>query len=525
MKTLTVTNNYRSNTHTKFTSTMLVVSTIIGIAVILYPQPSFSFHILQQPQHHTMARLSSRSYSKSYSYSRSHKSNHFVKQQPSALPLFMLSNNNENENISFFQSNDNPKNSFNDTSTSTTTTTTATTTPTTNEPLSSSSFEQALNEAKALKERAEKERLEAEKMRIELTLRKIQVLEQELSKLEVPKPVIVEMEIHDDNNGGISEGKGGEKDEEEEQIKVNLNIVQKSEDLKKQIENLKRQLDDTSSNDMSTPVPSIVTSTPITTATSSSSTTSTSSSTTSTAETPGTSSIPEDEMKKLTHRFKNFPLEIKQLYCQAINLTYKNDDDIQSIIEQLYVLDQQEKQSSSYSNKNNSTLVTPTLLQIAHTQVGFTLLLPQPVQQIFRDSIGMLNEQNVTLVVETLLENNKVIMTEAFGGVEFRFDDDDDESVKKDQQTNSQKQQDEGNSLDRGFTKDEIKEAIDLFDNLPLPMKTMLASGVGLDGSNSTEVIELMIEKKKIKPSTNGVEFLVYDDSISDSKGMLYLLS
>ena len=89
---------------------------------------------------------------------------------------------------------------------------------------------------------------------------------------------------------------------------------------------------------------------------------------------------------------------------------------------------------------------------------------------------------------------------------------------------NSKKEQgEEGKegTLNRGFTKDEIKEAIDLFDNLPLPMKTMLASGVGLDGSNSTEVIGLMIEKKKIKPSKDGVEFLVYDDSISDSKGMI----
>lgn len=503
---------------------LVVIVSIMSIVIVLYPQPSFSFHILQLNNHH-MSRLSrSKSTGISCNSNRYKYHNHFLK-EPS---LFMLNsnNNNDNEIVSFFQSNDNPNNSFNDTSTSTstststiaTTTTTTTTPPTstttaTNKPLSSSSIEKALNEAKALKERAEKERLEAEKMRIELTLRKIQVLEQELSKLEVPKPVIVEMEIHDDE---------AKEEKEDEQIKVNLNLVQKSEDLKKQIDNLKRQLDDTTSNNnMSTPIPSTVTSTPIDTDTASSS------SSTSTADTkPTIATIPEDEMKKLTHRFKNFPLEIKQLYCQAINVTYNNNNEnIQSIMEQLYVLDQQEKQLlSNNSNNNNSTLSTPTLLQIAHTQVGFTLLLPQPVQQVFRDSIGMLKEQNVTLVVETLLQNNKVIMTEAFGGVEFRFDDDD--SGDKDPKMNSQKQQGEegkGGILDRGFTKDEIKEAIDLFDNLPLPMKTMLASGVGLDGSNSTEVIELMIEKKKIKPSKDGVEFLVYDDSISDSKGTLHL--
>jgi len=150
------------------------------------------------------------------------------------------------------------------------------------------------------------------------------------------------------------------------------------------------------------------------------------------------------------------------------------------------------------------------LLDMTNAQVGY-MSLPPPIQEMICETVGLSsNEKNVTFIVEKLIESNKIKPTGEFGGVEFAMGDLDEE---------------EARGKDREFTEKEIKSAIELFENLPLPMKTMLATSVGADSGNSTAVIEKMIEEKKILPSKDGVEFVVFgndnDDLVENSIEMI----
>ena len=131
-----------------------------------------------------------------------------------------------------------------------------------------------------------------------------------------------------------------------------------------------------------------------------------------------------------------------------------------------------------------------------------------------------------------LIDTNKVKPTGDFGGVEFAMGDiedydDDDDNDDYNSGNNGGKMGGSKRGKDRELTPEEMKSAIDLFENLPSPMKTMLTKGIVsddtstnnnegesdgtlVDSTNSTAIIEAMIQQKKILPSSEGVEFAVF---------------
>ncbi len=208
--------------------------------------------------------------------------------------------------------------------------------------------------------------------------------------------------------------------------------------------------------------------------------------------------MPQDVFEKRSEAFKRFPKEVKTLYARAAGAN--EDDTIDVIVKKLYIQEQLEKKKNTISaldpNDEEAYSDTISLLDIANAQAGYSTL-PPPIQEMIRESVGLSGERNTTAVIEKLIETNKVKTTGDFGGVEFAMGDPDEE---------------ERGNKDRAFTQEEIESAITLFDNLPMPMKTMLASSVDVDSSNSTAVIEKMIKEQKILPSRDGVEFVVFGD-------------
>jgi hypothetical protein len=90
------------------------------------------------------------------------------------------------------------------------------------------------------------------------------------------------------------------------------------------------------------------------------------------------------------------------------------------------------------------------------------------------------------------------------GGVEFLMGDDDDIL--------------EDDNSRREFTVEERKNATQMFEDLPAPMKVMLKASVDLRADTaSEEVVEELIKKKKMLPAKDGgVEFVLYGE---DEKG------
>eukprot|EP00551_Chaetoceros_affinis_P010571 CAMPEP_0203669702 /NCGR_PEP_ID=MMETSP0090-20130426/5997_1 /ASSEMBLY_ACC=CAM_ASM_001088 /TAXON_ID=426623 /ORGANISM="Chaetoceros affinis, Strain CCMP159" /LENGTH=895 /DNA_ID=CAMNT_0050534435 /DNA_START=443 /DNA_END=3130 /DNA_ORIENTATION=+ len=403
----------------------------------------------------------------------------------------------------------------------------------------STSFEQALMEARELKERAAKERLEAEKMSVQLTLDKIASLEKELQKIG----------RNSKSNGDSSEKRASDANllvdvqvpssaEEVKQFVVeeefDPKMLKKSQDLQSQIQDLKKLLDSNggSSSNKSTKMELVEVGkdSPLMNGSASKSTSTIPSSSTSTgidetdtdADIDFAATIPpmsEEVYKKRMDAFKRFPSDVKAIYAKAVGASV--NDSLDLIVEKVYIEEQKQKQRKENSNEkdgddDDESTYSSSLLDIANAQAGYTML-PPPIQEMISESVGLKNEQNTTAVIEKLIETNKVKPTGDFGGVEFAMGDiEDDEEEEKKKRGNK----------DREFTPEEIKSAIDLFENLPPPMKTMLANGldddsdidgsVKVDSSNSTAIIEAMIKEKKILPSSEGVEFVVFGDGQND---------
>jgi hypothetical protein len=411
---------------------------------------------------------------------------------PEQQPTSMAYNTGSDDPTTTSTSSTTSSSSTTTTSSTTGATTTATATATVPKDKILSDLERALMEARELKAKAEKERLEAERMSIQLTLSKIASLEDKLLKLDM----------------GTSTGTSGDSAEDSESENENLefdkNLVKKSEEYKMQIQSLKKQLEastsSSSSATTSTSIPSV--STP---STLESSTTTTSAPPQNTIvenandnDTFDESTIPpmpEEVYTKRSEAFKRFPLEIKTIYAKAVGAN--EDDDIETIVNKLYITEQREKKIKELAKDGENTI---SMLDIANAQAGYSTLPPQ-IQEMISESVGLENERNTTAIIEKLIAADKVKPTGDFGGVEFAMGDPD---------------ENEERGTEREFTKKEIKEAIDLFDNLPLAMKSMLSAGVGVDDNNSTNVIMKMIEEKKILPSKEGVEFVVFGDDKED---------
>ena len=318
-----------------------------------------------------------------------------------------------------------------------------------------------------------KERLEAEQMSLQLTQNKIDLLELKLKKLG-DKSIIMKEENKVDSDNDNNDDGGREV--------VDLKLIKESEDLKAQIENLKKQIHliTTGPTTTSTTTPT-ASSMSAQTSDKNGSTKQEEKGTTTTLTTKDIPKMPKDVFEKRCEAFKRFPADVKALYARAAGAN--ENDTIDTIVEKVYLQEQLEKKKDTLSalDFEDEEASSISLLDIANAQAGYSTL-PPPIQEMIRESVGLSGERNVTAVIEKLIERNKVKPTGDFGGVEFAMGDIDDDE--------------RGDA--REFTPEEIEGAIGLFDNLPIPMKTMLASSVDMDSSNSTAIIEKMIQEGKI---------------------------
>lgn len=200
--------------------------------------------------------------------------------------------------------------------------------------------------------------------------------------------------------------------------------------------------------------------------------------------------MPQDLYEKRIDAYKKFTPTVKKLFARAVQV--EEYEDGETIIRKCYNVEMK--------RKSDGNIAPMDIMDIANAQAGFETL-PPPVQDMVVESVGMKpggsESMNHTAVVEKLVLQKKVKRT-MDGGVEFSmedsYDDDDSRSVR-----------------DREFTEEEVNSAIGLYENLPGPMKTMLAKSVGEEvGSNSTVIVAKMIEEKKLLPSEDGVEFVVF---------------
>ena len=321
-----------------------------------------------------------------------------------------------------------------------------------------------LAEAKALKERAEKERLEAERLATILILQKISSLEQKLAKVE-----------------------SSDKTDEKTKVKQQLEIQEQINAFRKQMEPPSASASASASSaktiDASSSSPLV----------SSKRTTTGTESITESATAPTAipeRKMPQDLYEKRIDAYKKFTPTVKKLFARAVQV--EEYEDGETIIRKCYNVEMK--------RKSDGNIAPMDIMDIANAQAGFETL-PPPVQDMVVESVGMKpggsESMNHTAVVEKLVLQKKVKRT-MDGGVEFSmedsYDDDDSRSVR-----------------DREFTEEEVNSAIGLYENLPGPMKTMLAKSVGEEvGSNSTVIVAKMIEEKKLLPSEDGVEFVVF---------------
>ena len=321
-----------------------------------------------------------------------------------------------------------------------------------------------LAEAKALKARAEKERLEAERMTTLLIIDKISALEKKLAKLQ-----------------------SSEKEEKNKQKKI-LEIQEQIFAFRQQMEAPSSSKSSSSSRSSSRDS----TSDSIAFKTIDASAPPQSSSPLVTSKRTGTSIIPERKMPqdlfdKRLESYQTFSKDVKKLFATAVDVEDPNDGE--TIIRKCYNIEMK--------RKSDGNIAPLDLLDVANAQAGFETL-PPPVKDMVVESVGMEPSRNLnhTAVVEKLVQAKKIKRTND-GGVEFSMQDsyeDNERSVR-----------------DREFTEEEVDSAVKLYENLPPPMKTILAKAVGETiGSNSTVIVTKMVEQKKLLPSEDGVEFVVF---------------
>lgn len=350
------------------------------------------------------------------------------------------------------------------------------------EPKDTTDVSNLLAEARALKDRAEKERLEAERMTTLLILDKISSLEEQLAKVQ-----------------------SSDKDESKKQKRIT--------EIQEQITLFRRQME---------PSPSSTSKSASTSDSSFVKTIDASASGSSPLVTPQRNSaaaattptvipernMPQDLFDKRIDAFRKFTPEVKRLFARAVDIDDSND--AETIIRKCYNIEMK--------RKSDGNIAPMDLLDIANAQAGFETL-PPPIQGMVVESVGMSPGRNLnnTAVVEKLVLQKKVKRTND-GGVEFSMEDsyeDNERSVR-----------------DREFTQEEVDSALGLYENLPAPMKAMLAKSVGEEvGSNSTVIVSKMIEEKKLLPAEDGVEFVVFgngDEStemLADMEAVNYVKS
>lgn len=322
----------------------------------------------------------------------------------------------------------------------------------------SPTIERDMEAARALKKRAEKERLEADRLNTELILEKIANLEKKIQS-----------------------------------SKNDKDFNKKESEWRQSIDVLQKQLNSDSSKDAKN-------------GRKSSSTTTLSSSSSierdsSVFDSSTSKYVPTDVLKRRMDAYQKFSSPVKSLYARATGVSDMYD--AESIIRKAYAMEQ-ERNASPDKNVVDATS-KDLLLIIANAQAGYETL-PEPIQNMVAESIGMNAASNATEIVEKLVMKKKVTPS-GDGGVEFCMDD---------------PENNEKRGTDREFTKEEVVNAESLYESLPEPMKVMLAKSVQEDSTlNSTLIVQKMIEQKKMLPSEEGVEFVVSgnDDTILDFDG------
>eukprot|EP00558_Chaetoceros_sp_UNC1202_P010603 CAMPEP_0197234186 /NCGR_PEP_ID=MMETSP1429-20130617/1990_1 /TAXON_ID=49237 /ORGANISM="Chaetoceros sp., Strain UNC1202" /LENGTH=863 /DNA_ID=CAMNT_0042692531 /DNA_START=24 /DNA_END=2615 /DNA_ORIENTATION=- len=352
-----------------------------------------------------------------------------------------------------------------------TATATATAPPPLKEP---SQVELALAEARALKERAQKERLEAEKMATILLNDKLSTLETQLSTKTVQDDAKKQAEIQIQMNvlkkqlDTMIHSNDQTKEEGEKEVTMN-----KSDEFIIHTPN---------SAILSTPVEAI--------------------------------QMPDELFTKRVNAYKSFSPEVQSLFANAAQVSDISPSSLSenapTIIKKCYLIEKEKKRNGNISPMD--------LLDVANAQAGYETL-PPGIQLMIAETAGLVKEDghgssevllNNTKLVEALMGQKKVKRTED-GGVEFVMDDPDKEDLVLTKEKG-----------DRDFTAAEIDSATTLYENLPAPMKAMLAQSVGeKDESDSTSVVTKMIREKKLLPSDDGVEFVIFGNSEDGSSATM----
>lgn len=332
--------------------------------------------------------------------------------------------------------------------------------------------------ARELKQRAVKERLEAERLTTELILNKISALEKNIESSRRRR----QSRTLDQQDRNLDQ-----KEQKEDEWRQSIDLLQKQ--LK-------------SSNSTSTASGDSYSSSLLSSQESDSTTS------------PSTKSysymMPEDILQRRMDAYSRFSYPVKSLYARATGVDDINQ--VESILRKAYDMEK------TRFFQNGTALSFPTaysdrssyneqdlLLIIANAQAGYETL-PTPVQKMVAESVGMDASTctNATQIVEQLIENNKLTPSED-GGVEFCINDDDDDENKS-------------RGKDREWTEEERQSAQSIYEGLPEPMKVMLAKSIQENSttSNSTIIVQKLMEQKKMLPTDDGVEFLVFgnDDEI-----------
>lgn len=213
---------------------------------------------------------------------------------------------------------------------------------------------------------------------------------------------------------------------------------------------------------------------------------------TSTFDSLKSNNVPTDVLKRRMDAYQKFSFSVKSLYARATGISDKYDSE--SIIRKAYAMEQE--RNASVNKHIVDADSKDLLLIIANAQAGYESL-PGPIQNMVAESVGMNAASNATEIVEKLVMEKKVTPS-GDGGVEFCMND---------PETNEKR------GTDREFTKDEVINAETLYESLPEQMKVMLAKSVEEESiSNSTLIVQKMIEQKKMLPTDEGVEFVVFGD-------------
>ena len=370
-----------------------------------------------------------------------------------------------------------------------------------------SSMENATAEAQSLKDLAQKTRLEAEKMSVELTLEKIQGLEQQL-----------------DNNQMYSTNNP----------MSNLD----EENIRDQVKMLKLQLGMKNNNGSTSTIPNV----PSASSGSKKMPTSTTASSTQqqleSAFQPSTATmirendinlnsyttrfnnippISQEELETRIKAFQSFPPELKQRFADVVNV---NDiTNASTIMTRIYT---QQKINAQLRQEAMDNSPNPENIELEMTPVDWVTAeagywkLPQPLKFMVASSVE-LDGFNETAVIEKLLEKNMV--QPSVDGVEFFLDGQNEQEINNgsDIDTISFETTSTLDTIRKNITADQIAEGTIFFDSLPQPMQIMIARSVNMTypGNNSSTIIETLVMKDKFTVGEDGqiaMELVLFDD-------------